>query len=77
MIVQCIVTSLPSEIILPQEHNLNKLGRGPLVDASYQIPRLLALLFQTRILFSFFHIYASVNCVKCDPQGGSFSAQGA
>ena len=24
----------------PQEHNLNKLGRGPLDDASYQISRL-------------------------------------
>ena len=27
-------------ICRPQEHNLNKLGRGPLDDASYQISRL-------------------------------------
>ena len=25
---------------LPKEHNLNKLGRGPLGDATYQISRL-------------------------------------
>ena len=26
--------------IWPQGHNLNKIGRGPLVDATYQISRL-------------------------------------
>ena len=33
--------------------SLNKLGRGPLGDATYQISRLLALRFQTR---RFFHV---------------------
>ena len=32
----------------PQGHYLNKLGRGPLVDATYQISRRYALWFQTR-----------------------------
>ena len=27
----------------PEDHNLNKLGRGPLRDAIYQLPRLYAL----------------------------------
>ena len=31
----------------------NKLGRGPLDDATYQIPRLYALWFQTRIIKKF------------------------
>ena len=35
-------------------YNLNKVGRGPLGDATYQISRLLALWFQTR---RFFHIF--------------------
>ena len=38
----------------PQGHNLNKLGRGLLVDATYQISSLYAVLFQTR---RFFHIF--------------------
>ena len=32
----------------PQGYNLNKLGRGPLDDATYQILRLYALWFKTR-----------------------------
>ena len=41
---------------LPMEHNLNKLGRGPLGHATYQISRLWVLWFQTRIL-SLFSLY--------------------
>ena len=37
-------------------HNLNKLGRGPLGDATYQIARLLALWFQTRSFFLCFSL---------------------
>ena len=37
----------------PLGHNLNKLGRGQLGDATYQISRLQALWFQTR----FFHVF--------------------
>ena len=40
-------------IFWPQVHNLNKLGRGPLGDATYQISRLKALWFQTK---RFFHV---------------------
>ena len=40
----------------PQGHNLNKLDRGPLGDASYQISRLKASWFQTRRFFSYFPI---------------------
>ena len=36
-----------------QRHYLNKLGRGPLGDATYQISRLEALWFQTRRFFMF------------------------
>ena len=36
---------------LSKWYNLNKLGRGLLVDASYQISRLKALWFQTRRFF--------------------------
>ena len=35
-------------------YRLNKLGRGPLGDATYQISRILALWFQTR---RFFHVF--------------------
>ena len=38
----------------PQEHNLNKLGGGPLGDVTYQISRLYAMWFQTR---RFFHVF--------------------
>ena len=41
--------------ILPQGHNLIKLGRGLLGDATYQISRLYALWFQTR---RFFHVFS-------------------
>ena len=40
----------------PQGYNLNKLGRGSLGDASYQISRLYALWFQTRRFFMVFPI---------------------
>ena len=37
----------------PHAYNLNKLGRGSLGDASYQISKLLALWFQRRRFFKF------------------------
>ena len=40
----------------PEGYNLNKLGRGPLGDATYQILKLWALWFQTRRYFMFFPI---------------------
>ena len=50
-------------------HNLNKLGRGPLLDAKYQLSRLSILWFQTR----FFHAFPIIisQCYACEPQGGS------
>ena len=36
-----------------QGHNLNKLGRGPQGDNTYQISRLWAFLFLTRFFFQF------------------------
>ena len=47
----------------PRGHNLNKLGRGPLGDATYQIPMLYTLWFQTRRFFSCFYILAYVKHV--------------
>ena len=35
-------------------HNLNKLDRGPIGDATYQISRLYALWFQTKDFFMFY-----------------------
>ena len=42
----------------PRGHNLNKLGRGPLGDATYQL-----LWFQTRRLFHAFPLYDYVKDV--------------
>ena len=50
-------TSLERGNFWPQGHNVNKLGRGPLLDATYQISRLYALLFQTRRFFQCFSQY--------------------
>ena len=44
---------------LPQGYNLNKLGIGPLGDATYQISKLLALRFQ-RIRFLKFSSWKSI-----------------
>ena len=41
----------------PQWHNLNKLSRGLLGHATYQISRLYALWFQTRRFFHVFSLY--------------------
>ena len=48
---------------MAQGHNLNKLGRGPLGDATYQI------WFQTR-RFLPHTAYISI-CETCDPWGGA------
>ena len=40
----------------PWGHDLNKLGRGPLGDATYQILKLLALRFQRRRFYNVFPI---------------------
>ena len=59
----------------PQEQNLNKHGRAPLDDASYQISTLETLWFQTR---RFFHVSPNINlCKTCDPEAGPFLAPGA
>ena len=44
------------EPIQPQGHHMNKLGRGPLGDATYQKSKLYAFKFQRRrfLKFSFF-----------------------
>ena len=41
-------------LFLAQDYNLNKLGRGPLDNATYQISWLLTLWFQAR---RFFHVF--------------------
>ena len=57
-----------------QGPNLNKFGKCRLDDATYQISRLLALLFHTRRLF---HVSLYIRlCKTCDSQGGAiFRAQ--
>ena len=40
----------------PQGHNLNKLGEGPVGDATYAILKLIALWFQIRRFFKSFHL---------------------
>ena len=55
---------------LPQGHNLNKLGRGPLGDATYQISiKALCLMASDKKMFSYFP-YISL-CKTCDPKGGA------
>ena len=57
-----------------QGHNLNKLGRGPLGDATYQISRPRTLWFQTR---NCFHVLPYISlCKTCDPQGGAILVPG-
>ena len=52
----------------------NKLGRGPLGDASYSIPKLKVILFQKRI---FFHLFPNIGLSKtCDPEAEPFLAPG-
>ena len=49
LISLCKTTDPPDQgHFWPQGYNLNKLGRGPLGDATYQILRLQAFWFQTR-----------------------------
>ena len=50
----------------PQGHNLNKLGIGPLGDATYKILRLKSLWFQTR---RFYHVFPFLAYVKYVTQG--------
>ena len=53
----------------PQGYSLNKLGRRPLDNASYQISWLLALWFQTRRIF---HVHPYISLFKaCDPWNGA------
>ena len=58
----------------PQEHHMNKLGRGPQGDAAYQISKLYAFQFQRRILkIGFFCSYVP----NCDPWSwASFDLRG-
>ena len=46
---------------LAQGYNLNKLGKSPLGDATYQISRLEALRFQRRRLF---HVFPCISLCK-------------
>ena len=46
-----------------QGHNLNKLGNGPLGDATCKISRLKSLWFQTRRFYHVFFVYANVKHV--------------
>ena len=48
-----------------QGHKLNKLGRGPLGDTTYQISRLYGLWFQ---ISRFFHVLYISLCKTCDPR---------
>ena len=50
----------------PLMYNLNKLGRGPLGDATYQTSRLYALWFQTR---RFHCVFPICLCKTCDLRG--------
>ena len=56
----------------PKGYNLNKLGRGPLGDATYQISRLYtvyALWLKTR---RFSHVFPYISlCKTCNPQSGA------
>ena len=59
----------------PQGDNLNKLGRCPLGEATYQISRLYALCFQTRRYVMFFSVQVYVKHVI--PWARPVLAQGA
>ena len=55
-------------IIGPHGHNLNKLGRGPLGDATYHIKALVLVVSDKNILSYFPYISL---CKTCDPWGGA------
>ena len=58
--------------VTPGWGHLNKLGRGPPDDASYQISRLYAIWFQTVRQEDFFHGFHYISlCKTCDPRGGA------
>ena len=52
---------------LPQGHNLNKLGSGPLYDAIYTKYQALGLVVSNKIFSCFPYISL---CKTCDPQSG-------
>ena len=71
----CKTCDPAANLFWPQGYNLNKLGRGPLGDATYQISRLWALWFQRRRFF--FNVFPYISLWKqCDPGAGPFSAKG-
>ena len=57
-------------IFWPQGHNLNKLSRVPLVNASNQVSRRYALWFSDKKMYSYFP-YISI-CKQCYPKVGPF-----
>ena len=52
-ISQCKLCEIQEEDILTHNHNLNKLGRVPLGDVTYQISKLWGILFSGKIFFMF------------------------
>ena len=52
----CKTCDPDAALFLAHKHNLNQLGRGLLVNATYQISRLYALWFQTSGFYSCFPI---------------------
>ena len=54
----------------PKVYNLNKLGRGPLGDAKYQISKPSDFRQEDFFIFPYISL-----CKKCDRWGGSFLTQ--
>ena len=53
----------------PNKHNLKKLGKGLLGDATYPISRFEVLWFQTRKMC---HVFPYISlCKTCDPEDGA------
>ena len=60
----------------PHEDNLNKLGRGPLGDATYQLPYIKAL--DHKVSDKIFSCIPSISLRKiCDPLGRAIFRPGA
>ena len=53
----------------PQDHHMNKLGRGQLADATYQISKFCTLQFQRRRILKF--SFSVPMFQTCDPLGGA------
>ena len=58
----------------PQGHNLNKLGRGPLGDATYHISSLTLMVSEKKIFQCFPYLLSL--CKQLDTRAGHFWPQG-